>query len=163
MAGNRIDDIGDAKRLASEYDGKHRADGSAGVGHASLGPAPAYGVTGMGMPGGVEADLNELRVAEQELARLQEGLLEHLRAANALTEPMRDGTGPVTTHMRKAFLDRADLDGGVQAALTDYMEELLIVRGNILDAVAAYQGVDEDAVAQLNRQATELDREAPSA
>jgi len=120
-----------------------------------------YGVVGTGMPGGIEADLDELRVAEQELARLQEGLMEHLRAANALTEPMQDGTGPVTTHMRRAFLDRADIDGGVQAALSDYLTELLVVRGNILDAIAGYQGVDEEAMAQLNQHATELDREAP--
>lgn len=163
MAGKRIDDLSDAKKLARDYDDKDTFHGSAGavVGSFHTGPAPAYGVTGQGMPDGVEADLDELRAAEAELARLQDGLLEHLRMANELTEPLKDGSSPVTKPMRKAFFDRANIDSGVQAALVDYMEELMVVRANILDAVAGYQGVDDDAVAQLNRQATELDREAP--
>lgn len=160
MAGERIDNLTDVRHLAREY-GKEPQGSSAMVAGAAAGPAQPFTVTGTDMPGGVEADLNELRAAERELARLHEGLMEHLRAANALTEPMTDGSSPVAKHMRKAFFDRADIEGGVQAALVDYMEELMAVRAGILDAVADYEGVDSAAAEQLKRQSAELGREAP--
>lgn len=152
MARERIDSLSEAKRLARE----HRVEQ---VGHAMpdvrVGDRPVHGVTGTGMDG-IDVDLDELRRAEQELAKLHEGLLEHLNEAIDLAGPLGDGTSPVTGPMRRAFRERADLEGGVQAALFDYIGELMSVRAAILATLDAYDAADEDAFALLDQQAAAL-------
>lgn len=153
MAGERIDNLTDAKRLRGEY----REEMVAYVvpDTAAL-PNAQHGVTGLGMDG-IEADFETLRQAERDLAALHDDLLAHLKDAAELTGPLGDGTSPVTRAMRKAFRDRADLEGGVQTALLDYMEELIGVRMAILQTLATYEGVENETVGQLRRQLGQLE------
>jgi hypothetical protein len=155
MAGERIDSLTEARRLARE----HRMHDVAHVTpDIKAGGRPEYGVTGTGLDG-IEVDLNELRHAESELAALHDGLLVHLRDAVELAGPLGDGSSPVTGPMRRAFKDRADLEGGVQAALLDYIGELISVRAAILETLNAYDATDDDALTLLNQQAADLERE----
>lgn len=155
MAGDRVDSISEARKLYREHR-RHRHEGH--VTDYEAGPAPRYGVGGTGMDG-VDVDLEQLRQAEHDLADLHDGLVDHLRAAQDLSGPLNDGTSPVTTPMRKAFRDRADPEGGVQAALVDYLDQLVAVRSAILDTLATYAGVDGDEADRLNRQLAYLDQE----
>lgn len=153
MAGDRIDNLTEAKRLQREY----REQGFAYLlpDVASFGNVQ-HGVTGEGMDG-IEADFATLRQAERDLAALHDDLVAHLRDAAELTGPLGDGGGPVTGPMRKAFLDRADLEGGVQTALLDYLEELISVRTAILQTLATYEGVETDTADRLRTQAAQLE------
>lgn len=153
MAGDRIDNLTEAKRLQREHREEDVAYFLPGV--ASFGNVQ-HGVAGVGMDG-IEADFATLRQAERDLAGLHDDLVAHLRDAAELTGPLGDGSSPVTGPMRKAFLDRADLEGGVQTALLDYMEELIAVRTAILQTLATYEGVETDTVDKLQRQASQLE------
>ena len=153
MAGDRIDNLTEAKRLQKEHREQDVIQFLPGV--ASFGNVQ-HGVTGDGLDG-IDADFATLRQVEGDLARLHDDLLAHLKDAAELTGPLGDGTSPVTGPMCKAFLDRADLEGGVQTALLDYMEELISVRAAILQTLATYEGVETDTVDKLQRQATQLE------
>jgi hypothetical protein len=83
--------------------------------------------------------------------------VDHLKAAQHLMGPLGDGGGPVTGPMRKAFLARADVDGGVQAALLDYLEEMVAVRVAILNTLSTYEGVDGETTNRLARQMSQLE------
>jgi hypothetical protein len=153
MAGDRIDNLTEAKRL--------QRDNRAELVATFLPDVRAlanvqHGVTGTGMDG-VEADFTALRQAERDLAELHDDLVTHLKDAAELTGPLGDGTSPVTGPMRKAFRDRADLEGGVQTALLDYLEELISVRLAILQTLATYEGVENDTVSRLQRQLGQLE------
>lgn len=153
MAGERIDNLTEAKRLSGEYRDELVAYWVPDVKRL---PDVQHGVTGVGMDG-IDADFATLRQAERELAGLHDDLMAHLRDAADLTGPLDDGTSPVTGPMRKAFRDRADLEGGVQTALLDYMEELIAVRVAILQTLATYEGVENETVGELNRQLGQLE------
>ncbi|MFC4858719.1 hypothetical protein [Actinophytocola glycyrrhizae] len=153
MAGDRIDSLTEARRLRREHGEEDVAYFLPRV--ASFGDV-RHGVTGVGMDG-IEADFATLRQAERDLAALHDDLLAQLKDAAELTGPLGDGTSPVTRHMRKAFLDRADLDGGVQTALLDYMEELILVRTAIVATLGTYEGVENDMVERLRTQAAQLE------
>ncbi|MFI7679844.1 hypothetical protein [Actinophytocola sp. NPDC049390] len=153
MAGERIDNLTDAKRLRGEY--REELVAYAVPDTAAL-PNVQHGVAGLGMDG-IHADFATLRQAERDLAALHDDLVAHLRDAAELTGPLGDGTSPVTRAMRKAFRDRADLEGGVQTALLDYLEELVGVRMAILQTLATYEGVENETVGQLRRQLGQLE------
>jgi hypothetical protein len=153
MARERIDNLTEAKRLRSEHK-QHDVAYFAPV--ITTGPGVAHGVTGVGMDG-IEVDLDALRQAERDLAGLHDDLVEHLRAAQDLTGPLGDGGGPVTGPMRKAFRSRADVEEGVQAALVDYLEEMIAVRTAILNTLATYEGVDGETAGRLSRQMSQLE------
>ncbi|GLZ38331.1 hypothetical protein [Actinokineospora sp. NBRC 105648] len=107
-------------------------------------------VTGTGMDG-VEADYAALAAADRELAALYDDLVGQLRRAQELADPLQGGLGPVAAPMARAFLDRADTEGGVRAALVDYIEELYEVRMTIRDTLNAYRAVDQQAESDLRR------------
>jgi hypothetical protein len=153
MAGDRIDNLTEAKRLQKEHKEQHVIEALPDV--TSFGNL-RHGVSGVGIDG-IEADFDTLRQVESDLARLHDDLLAHLRDAAELTGPLGDGTSPVTGPMRKAFLDRADLEGGVQTTLLDYMEELIDVRFAIVQTLATYEGVENDTVEQLQKHAGQLE------
>lgn len=153
MAGDRIDNLTEAKRLQREHREEDVAYFLPDV--ANFGNVQ-HGVTGVGMDG-IEADFATLREAERDLAALHDDLVTHLRDAAELTGPLGDGTSPVAVPMRKAFLDRADLEGGVQTALLDYLEELISVRTAILQTLATYEGVETDTADRLRTQAAQLE------
>ncbi|MGB3441289.1 MAG: hypothetical protein WBA97_21265 [Actinophytocola sp.] len=153
MTGDRIDNLTEAKRLRREHGEQEYGYVLQDV--ASLGNVQ-HGVTGLGMDG-IEADFTTLRQAERDLAGLHDDLVAHLRDAGELTGPLGDGTSPVTGPMRKAFFDRADLEGGVQTALLDYLMELISVRTAILQTLATYEGVETDTADRLRTQAAQLE------
>jgi len=153
MAGERIDNLTEAKRLRKEHREQDVIQFLPDV--ASFGNL-RHGVTGVGMDG-IEADFATLRQAERDLAGLHDDLLDQLKDAAELTGPLDDGSSPVTGPMRKAFRDRADLEGGVQTALLDYLEELISVRVAILQTLATYEGVENETVDRLRTQAGQLE------
>jgi hypothetical protein len=153
MTGERIDNLTEAKRLQREHG---ETDVAYFLPDVKAGPAVRHGITGTGMDG-IDVDTDALRQAEGELAALHDDLMKHLRDAGELTGPLGDGGGPVTVPMRKAFKSRADVDGGVQAALVDYLEELVGVRLAILNTLADYEGVNSDMAARFNRQVAQFE------
>lgn len=155
MAGDRVDSFTEAKEL---YRGHRPQSVAYFTPDIRAGAAPVHGAAGTNMDG-IATDFDALVAAERELADLHDDLYDQLRAATALAGPLGDGSSPVTAHMRRAFLDRADIEGGVQAALVDYIEELFAVRSAILETLRTYQGVDGDAADRLNRQMAQMDRE----
>lgn len=155
MARERVDSFREAKELYREHRPQSVAYFSPDI---RAGAAPVHGAAGTNMDG-IDVDLDGLVLAERELAELHDDLFAQLQAATTLSGPLGDGSGPITTHMRKAFLDRADVEGGVQAALIDYMEELLTVRAAIVQTLSAYQGVDNELAGRLHRQMAQLERE----
>ncbi|PWW64065.1 hypothetical protein [Actinokineospora spheciospongiae] len=92
---------------------------------------------------GLEISPDELRRAEGKLAQLQEDLVARLRDAIALSDPLHDGSGPVAGPMRQTFLNRADEQSGVVAALVDYIEEIDEVRRTMNETLASYTQTDE--------------------
>lgn len=157
MARERVDSFGEAKE---RYRDEHRPRA---VAHYApdirAGAMPAHGVAGTGMDG-IVVDPDALLRAERELTELHDDLFAQLQEAESLTGPLGDGSGPVSDHLRRAFLDRAELEeGGVRAALADYLEELLTVRSAIVQTLGAYQGVDNDLATRLNQQMAQLERE----
>ena len=153
MGGERIDNLTEAKRLQREHreqDVAYFLPDIAGL------AAVDHGVTGVGMDG-IDVDLDALRQAERELAGLHDDLVGHLKDAAELTGPLGDGNSPVTGPMRAAFHTRADMEGGVQTALLDYLEELVAVRVAILQTLATYSGVEGETVSRLQRQMGQLE------
>lgn len=152
MARERVDSFSEAK----ERYGEHRPQSVAYfVPDIRAGAAPTHGAAGTGMDG-IAVDLDALVRAERELAELHEDLFAQLRDADSLSGPLGDGGGPVANHLRRAFLDRADVEGGVKAALLEYIEELLVVRTAMMQTLGAYQGVDNDLASRLNQQMAQL-------
>lgn len=153
MSRDRIDDLADAKRLRQE----HRPEHVARVETDIVGlPVVDHGVGGVGMDG-IEVDFATLQAAEQRLAGLHDELVGHLRVAADLAEPLGDGTSPVSRHMRRAFRTRADMEGGVQRALLDYLEELIAVRTAIVQTLQTYSAAEGDTVENLRRHTAELE------
>jgi hypothetical protein len=155
MARERLETFGDVRRHDKDprYDRVRPQDVNP---DNHVGPAPVHTVTGTGMDG-LEVDLPRLAKAQEELAALHDDLLAHANLALDLTHPPRDGQSPIVAHMRRAFAERADVEGGVQKVLHDYLTELVNVRSAILATLGTYQALDAEAVAMLNRQTAELD------
>jgi len=152
MAGERIDNMSEAKRLQRE----HRPQSVAYfMPEISAVPVGQHGVSGVGMDG-IEVDFEALRQAERQLTTQTDDLLQQLKEAAGLTGPLADGTSPVTGPMRKLFRSRADMAGGVQTALLEYLEELLAVRGAIRQTLEDYEGVDRDARDRLQQDIARL-------
>ena len=154
MARERVDSFSEAKELYGEH--KPPRPGAFAAPDVQAGAAPQHGAAGQNMDG-IATDFDQLRQAERELAGLHDELVAHLRSAADLSGPLGDGSSPVTGPMRTAFADRADMAGGVQAALLDYIDELVAVRVAILDTLATYQGVDDEAVIRLNRHVADVE------
>ena len=153
MGRERIDNLTEAKHLRHEYrehDVAHVVPEITGVGGGE------HRVDAVGMDG-IQADFAALRQAESELARLHDELVSHLTEATDLTGPLGDGTSPVTGPMRAAFHSRADDEGGVQAALRQYISELMAVRIGIRDTLSTYEDADTDAASTLRAQTSELE------
>jgi hypothetical protein len=153
MARERIDNLTEAKHLRHEYREQDIAYLVPEVGALAAGQ---HGVTGVGMDG-IQADFGALRQAERDLAALHDDLVSHLNEATELAGPLGDGSSPVTGPMRAAFRTRADNEGGVQTTLQQYLTELISVRVAILKTLATYEGVEQDAVSQLQRQLLQLE------
>jgi hypothetical protein len=153
MGRERIDNLTEAKHLREEYRPKDVAYLVPEVGALVAGQ---HEVTGTGMDG-IQADFGALRQAEQDLAALHDDLVDHLNEAAELAGPLSDGSSPVATPMRAAFRTRADNEGGVQAALQQYLTELISVRVAILKTLATYEGVEQDTVSRLQRQLLQLE------
>lgn len=155
MARERVDSFSEAKELYREHKReRHRAH----LTDLTVGGAAQFGATGTDMDG-VATDFTALAAAEHKLADLQDDLDRQLREAAELSRPLGDGSSPVTGPMRKAFMDRVDVDGGVQGALRDYMRELFAVRIAILKTLDTYRGVDGDTATRLQRQMARMEGE----
>ena len=100
---------------------------------------------------GISADFDQLTVLDGQLMSLRDELAGHQAKAVELTGPLEDGSSPVTGAMRKAFMQRADIEEGVQGTLAQYIEEIDAVRAAIANTLGTYRGVDGDAVARFNQ------------
>lgn len=156
MAGKRVDSFTEAKELYRDQD-KPRNEAFFGA-DIKVGGVPQHGAAGTNMDG-IATNFDELVRTEQQLADLHDDLVGHLREAAELAGPLDDGSSPVTGPMRKAFKDRADMEGGVQTALLDYMNELVAVRAAIFQTLETYRGIDQESVDRLQQHMAYLDRE----
>lgn len=98
----------------------------------------------------IELDPAEIAAADAELARRHDELSELLAQAKELEAPLRDGSGPVATHLRRAFGLRGSADTGVQATLRDYLDELASLREAIRRAGSSHQQADDEVRDNLN-------------
>jgi hypothetical protein len=152
MGRERVDSFTEAKALSGEHKkGRHRKIGP----DIHAGQAQGHGAAGQNMDG-ISADFDQLVVLDGQLQALRDELVGHQAKAAELTGPLTDGSSPVTAPMRKAFLQRADVEEGVGGTLAQYIEELDGVRAAIANTLGTYQGVDGDAVSRLN-QATNVE------
>lgn len=74
--------------------------------------------------GRIELDPAEIAAADAELGKRYDELSDLLAQAKELESPLKDGSGPVSLHPRKAFGLRGSADSGVQAVLKDYLDAL---------------------------------------
>ncbi|MFD2416065.1 hypothetical protein [Amycolatopsis pigmentata] len=147
MDGYRLSDKADAKRLLREMPKEHtgrvakagQVEAPAGAGSAEL----------VGDAGRIELDPAEIAEAQAELDRHYDELTALLRQAGELETPLRDGSGPVSGHLRKAFGLRGSADSGVQAILRDYLDELAGLRDAIRQASQDHQRNEADAADTL--------------
>jgi hypothetical protein len=151
MARERVDDFAEAKELSKEHKKVHHDKVGPDI-HA--GTLQVHGTSGQGMDG-IAADIEELITLSNTLGGLRDKLMGHMATATRLTEPLEDGTSPVTGPMRKAFHQRADVDEGVQGTLGQYIEELDAVRQAIGLTLDTYRGIDTDAGARFDRLANQ--------
>lgn len=147
MGRERIDNLTEAKHLKHEYPEQHLVHGVPEITGVKGGK---HRVDAVGMDG-IQADFAALQQAERELAQLNAELVGHKTRAADLTGPLADGTSPVTGPMRRAFHSRADHEGGVHAALQQYIDELTAVQEGIRETLATYQGVENDAVGRMDQ------------
>jgi hypothetical protein len=147
MGRERVDSFTEARQLSAEHkQGKHHKVGP----DIHAGHAQSHGAAGQNMDG-IAADFDQLVVLDGQLQSLRDELTGHQAKAVELTGPLADGSSPVTGPMRKAFMQRADIEEGVQGTLAQYVEEIDAVRAAIANTLGTYQGVDGDAVTRFNR------------
>lgn len=147
MGRERVDSFTEAKELAGEHKkGRHHRPGP----DIHAGHAQSHGAAGQNMDG-IAADFDQLVVLDGRLQTLRDELTGHQAKAVELTGPLADGSSPVTGPMRKAFMQRADIEEGVQGTLAQYVEEIDAVRAAIANTLGTYRGVDGDAVTRFNR------------
>lgn len=151
MAGERIEDVRDARGLREDFKKPKRHTNDVTV---QVGPKAEHGMTGVGMDG-FEFDPAEMHRALDDLARHRDALVAYQKKAAELAHELPDGGGPVARQMRRAYLDRADPDNGVQAVLRDYIEELDQIQGAIMMTLQAYRNLDANAAAAITRPAGE--------
>jgi hypothetical protein len=147
MGRDRVDSFTEAKQLSAEHkQGRHHKVGP----DIHAGHAQSHGAAGQNMDG-ISADFDQLLVLDGQLQTLRDELAGHQAKAVELAAPLEDGSSPVTAPMRKAFLQRADVEEGVQGSLAQYIEEIDAVRAAIANTLGTYQGVDGEAVTRFNR------------
>ncbi len=147
MARERVDSFTEAKELSGEHKRVRPRKSGPDI-HA--GDVPLHGVAGLNMDG-ISADFQQLVALEGELRDLLDELGRQRAMAARLSDPLEDGTSPVTGPMRKAFQQRADVHEGVQGALDQYIEELDRVRVAVVNTLQTYQGVEGEAVNRFSR------------
>ena len=157
MARHRIEDIDDVRQLDKDpnFQRVHAKNVNT---DAHVGPRPVHSVAGTGM-NGVQVDIQGLLDTERELGDLHDDLVEQRNQATVLTGPLPDGQSPVAEHMRRAFFERADLDGGLQRILDEYLYEIFAVRQAILQTLNSYQAMDNYAAERLRQHAADLAHE----
>lgn len=146
MDAHRLQDKADARRLLREA----RKEAS----HSHAGPVQEAGdvrkPTGAGSAalvgdgGRIELDPAEIAAADAELGRRHDELSGLLTQAKELEAPLKDGSGPVSAHLRKAFGLRGSADSGVQAVLREYLDELDSLRQAIRQAAAGHAAHEAD-------------------
>ncbi|MDQ2587651.1 hypothetical protein [Saccharothrix yanglingensis] len=101
----------------------------------------------------IELDFDRLEEARARLDQLQDVLVEQLRQAQDLGEPIGDGKGPVALHMRRAFRERGGaVGGGVQVALKSYLDELVALRDALGQVGATHRAEDAMIAEAMRRQ-----------
>ena len=98
-----------------------------------------------------ELDPDEMREARKRLGDHLTLLTQYRNLAHDLAQPLHDGNNPVAKQMRKAYLDRADTEGGVQAVLDDYIAELTDIVTTIDATLSTYDALDGDRAAAVRR------------
>jgi hypothetical protein len=148
MARERIDSRAEAREAREKY---HEEAVMYLAPRTHAGPKGTFGVAGTGMDG-IEVDPQALIAADRELDRLHRRLLDHLRDADKLADQLHDGKTLVSRHMRRKFLDKVEAEGGLKAALEDYLDELKDVQIRVRESLAAYQDLDTDGAARIRSQ-----------
>lgn len=141
MDAHRLQDKADARRLLREarQEEAHQHRGPIREAADVKAPSGAGSAALVGDDGRIELDPAEIAAADAELGRRYDELSDLLTRARNLEAPLRDGTGPVSAHLRKAFGVRGSSDSGVQAVLRDYLAELDGLRQAIRQAAAGHE------------------------
>jgi hypothetical protein len=104
---------------------------------------------------GIDLDLDQLNAATAALDQRYQEIAGYLREAVELDGRLADGSSPVTRPMRRAFGIRGGAEeGGIQAALRAYLEELDAMRVAIRQVGALHQAQDEQAALAMNANRT---------
>jgi hypothetical protein len=151
MGRERVDSFTEAKELSAEH--KRVRHGKTGP-DIHAGDLQVHGASGQGMDG-IAADYEQLVALNSRLMGLRDRLAAHQAEATELTGPLTDGSSPVTGPMRKAFLQRADVQEGVQGVLQRYLKEVEAVIGAVNSTLNTYRGVDGSAGSRFDRLANE--------
>jgi hypothetical protein len=91
---------------------------------------------------GFQLDPAEMRSAFARLQQCRDQVQGYLAMAAGGIGEIGDGNSLVAIQMRKAYLDRADRDGGLQAVLEDYLGELDDVLDTMSTTLETYQATD---------------------
>ncbi|WP_236790971.1 hypothetical protein [Amycolatopsis sp. GM8] len=155
MDAHRLRDKADARRLLQEAhrEAARHHPGKVLKADEVREPSGAGTAELVGDGGRIELDPGEIAAADAELRRRSDELSQLLAQAQDLEAPLRDGTGPVSGHLRKAFGQRGSADTGVQAVLRSYLDELGALRDAIRQAAAGHAENDanaKDIMATLN-------------
>ena len=145
MAQERIENEHDARAAKDDF---HKPKHHKSNVTVHVGPKGDHTMTGVGMDG-FELDPDAMRQASDELARHRARLEDYKTTAMRLADHLPDGGSPVAHEMRRAYLDRADTDNGVQAVLEDYIAELTEIQTAIQSTLQAYDNLDSNAAAAM--------------
>jgi hypothetical protein len=146
VVSRRIEDRGDAQRLLRDLGKQPQTPKHVATARGVRDPTGAGSAELVGEDDGrIELDPQEIAAADAELGRRYEELSDLLAQAKELEAPLKDGSGPVATHLRQAFGLRGSADTGVQATLRQYLDELAALREAIRQAGASHQRMDEQA------------------
>jgi hypothetical protein len=146
-----VRNLTEAKELRKKYAGADRDPKH--IEHARDVAEP----TGAGSAGvqaedgdGIDLDLEAVEAAQRKLGQHYLELSAYLERAKSLDGQLNDGKGPVAEPMGKAFTLRAGADeGGVQAMLRAYLEELSSLRESIRRVGSTHQEFDQQSAAGL--------------
>lgn len=146
MDSRRLRDRADAQKLLRELGKQPRTPKHVASAEEVRAPTGAGTAELVGEDDGrIELDPAEIAAADAELSRRYDELSDLLAQAKELEAPLKDGSGPVSTHLRQAFRLRGSADTGVQAILREYLNELASLRDAIRQAGVSHQRVDEEA------------------
>lgn len=99
-----------------------------------------------------EVEIDAMRAAYAKLVQHRAALEQHRATAATLTDSVPKSAAPrkdrVADKLHEIYRDRADTNGGVQAVLDDYLQELDQIQNTIKTTLEAYAAGEREAVSR---------------